>query len=291
VKIIDHTDLLAVPGSHIQLAEFDPAVTGDFKSKDEAESKLSADIKRLVKLQDVFSAQVNYALLLIFQGVDAAGKDGAIKHVMSGVNPQGVRVDSFKPPSAEELAHDYLWRCSKVLPERGRIGIFNRSYYEEVSVVRVHPKLLRDERLRLEKANPQLWEDRFRDISAYERYLTRNGIVILKFFLHVSKEEQRKRLLDRIDTPEKNWKISEADIRDRASWDAYQHAYGEMLTHTTTKWAPWYIIPSDRKWFMRTAIADVIVERLDSLKLTYPEISDEQRELLKEYRKQLDHPS
>ena len=290
MKQIDHGDLLATPGTDIHLANFDPGLTCDFKNKTAARNKLRADIERLAELQDLFYADGGRALLIIFQGMDAAGKDGAIKHVMSGVNPQGVHVYSFKAPSTEELAHDYLWRASKVLPERGRIGIFNRSYYEEVGVVRVHPELLENERLRSAATGAEFWKDRFDDIVAFERHLIRNGTLILKFFLNVSIEEQRRRLLDRIDTPEKNWKISVADVRERAFWNSYQHAYDKMLTHTSTDSAPWYVIPADRKWFTRAAVADVIVGRLEELRLTYPQVGDEQRALLTAERERLADP-
>ncbi|MFY9779633.1 MAG: polyphosphate kinase 2 family protein [Candidatus Baltobacteraceae bacterium] len=290
MKTIDHADLLVKPGHKVRLADFDPGSTSDFKTKDDAATKLRADIERLSALQDVFHAQERYALLVIFQGMDGAGKDGAIKHVMTGVNPQGVDVHSFKAPSAAELRHDYLWRCANVLPERGRIGIFNRSYYEELAVVRVHPSVLKHEQLPPgTPANPaDLWKERFEDIVAFERHLSRNGTLIVKFFLHLSKDEQRKRLLERIDTPSKNWKLSADDIRERGFWDSYQHAYEELLTHTSTEPAPWYVIPADHKWFARAAVADVIVARLEALKLTYPQVSDEQRTQLLADREQLE---
>jgi PPK2 family polyphosphate:nucleotide phosphotransferase len=287
LKSIDHSNLLVTPGHTIHLADFDPGLTYDFATKRDAEGKLQADIEHLSALQDLFYAQGRYALLIILQGMDTAGKDGVIKHVMSGVNPQGVSVHSFKTPSPEELAHDYLWRCTNVLPERGRIGIFNRSYYEELTVVRVHTSLLEDAQLPPETEVRDVWKERFEDIMAFERHLSRNGTLILKFFLHLSKSEQRTRLLNRIDTPEKNWKMSAADVRERAFWDAYQHAYEKILTHTSTKWAPWYIIPADHKWFTRAAVADVIVARLKALELTYPHVDAEQRGLLLAERKQL----
>jgi PPK2 family polyphosphate:nucleotide phosphotransferase len=287
VKAIDHADLLAKPGRTIHLAAFDPAFTCDFRSKSDAQAKLHADIERLSALQDMFYAQGRHALLIIFQGMDAAGKDGSIKHVMSGVNPQGVHVYSFRTPSPEELAHDYLWRSTKVLPERGRIAIFNRSYYEELGVVRVHASLLESEQLPPAATDSHLWRDRYNDIAAFEEHLSRNGTLILKFFLNLSKGEQRKRLLERIDTPDKNWKISVTDVRERTFWDSYQHAYEKMLTHTSTEIAPWYIIPADHKWFTRAAVADVVVARLESLELTYPQVGDEQRALLLAEREQL----
>jgi PPK2 family polyphosphate:nucleotide phosphotransferase len=284
---IDHADLLAKPGRDIHLSDFDPAFTSGFKDKHDAEQKLDGDIEHLSALQDIFYADQRYALLIVFQGMDAAGKDGAIRHVMSGVSPQGVDVHAFKQPSERELSHDYLWRCAKVLPERGRIAIFNRSYYEELTVVRVHQSVLERERLPPEPSGSQLWKDRYDDIVAFERHLVRNGTLILKFFLHLSNDEQRKRLLERIDTPEKNWKISPADIHERAFWENYRHAYEDLLTHTSTEHAPWYVIPADRKWFTRAAVADVVVARLRALGLAYPTVTDEQRSQLEAERKQL----
>ncbi len=276
-RTIDHAHMLVKPGHDADLAAFDPAFTANFENKDDARKKLRADVKRLASLQDVFYADRRYALLLVFQGMDAAGKDGAIRHVMSAVSPQGVDVYAFKQPSAEELSHDYLWRCAKVLPERGRIAIFNRSYYEELAVVRVHRALLERERLPAEPSGAHLWKERYEDVVAFERHLTRNGTVIVKFFLHLSKDEQRKRLLERIDTPEKTWKISPADVRERAFWDGYRHAYEELLTHTSTEFAPWYVVPADHKWFTRTAVAEVVIARLQALDLHYPSVTDASR--------------
>jgi PPK2 family polyphosphate:nucleotide phosphotransferase len=284
---IDHADLIATLGANVELGAFDPAYTSDFKSKHAAQETLGADIDRLTALQDVFYADSRFALLIVLQGMDAAGKDGAIRHVMSGVSPQGVDVYGFKQPSKTELSHDYLWRCARVLPERGRIAIFNRSYYEELTVVRVHTAVLAGERLPAEPAENQLWRDRYADINAFEQHLTRNGTIVLKFFLHLSKDEQRKRLLERIDTPEKNWKISAADIHERKFWDAYRTSYEELLTHTNTAGAPWYIIPADHKWFSRAAIADVIVKRLRALGLAYPSLSPAQHADLLAQRKVL----
>jgi PPK2 family polyphosphate:nucleotide phosphotransferase len=269
------------------MSAFDPASTLQFKTKDDTEAKRAADIERLSALQDMLYAQGMHALLIIFQGMDAAGKDGAIAHVMSGVNPQGIDVYGFKQPSTRELLHDYLWRCERVLPERGRIAIFNRSYYEELTAVRVHTPLLDAERTPQPKAPADLWDERFQDINAFERHLSRNGTLVLKFFLNLSKDEQRRRLLKRIDTPAKNWKFSESDVRERAFWDNYQQAYEDLLTHTSTTWAPWYVIPADHKWFTRTAIADVIVQRLEALNLAYPTITDEQRTHLQVARREL----
>ncbi len=273
-------------GRKIKLCRQDPGFSGKFASKEAAEKKLLEDIKTLSELQDVLYAQDTYALLLIFQAMDAAGKDGVIKHIMSGVNPQGCQVYSFKTPSQEELDHDYMWRSMKALPERGRIGIFNRSYYEEVLIVRVHPGILEGQRFpEKEKRDVKLWKYRYEDINNIERYLTRNGIVILKFFLNVSKEEQKKRFLERIDQPEKNFKFSFGDIQEREYWDDYMQAYEDMLNATSTQWAPWYVIPADKKWFTRVAVADIISCKLKSLNLRYPEVSDaHRRELLKAKR-------
>ncbi len=286
-KAIDHADLLAKPGHKLRLADFDPDFTADFRNKDEAKAKLRSDIRRLSNLQDVFYASGQHALLVVFQGMDAAGKDGAIKHVMSGVNPQGVDVSSFKTPSTEELAHDYLWRCSKALPERGRIGIFNRSYYEELAAVRVHAALLEKEHIPTKEAASNMWRDRYQDIAAFERHLVRNGTLVVKFFLHLSKGEQRKRLLERIDTPEKNWKLSASDVRERTFWDRYQRVYEELLEHTSSESAPWHVIPADHKWFTRAAVADVICSQLEALHLTYPHVSEERRAQIAIERKQL----
>jgi PPK2 family polyphosphate:nucleotide phosphotransferase len=278
VTILDHDELLVKPGSDVGLANFDAGSTGTFHNRDHAQSKLKKDIDRLAELQDVFFASEQYALLIVLQGMDAAGKDGVIKHVMTGVNPQGVDVTSFKVPSALELEHDYLWRTTKALPPRGRIGIFNRSYYEELVVARVHSSVLEREDLPPGSiGSPDLWKDRFEDINAFERHMARNGTVILKFFLHLSNDQQRKRLLERIDTPDKNWKLSASDVHERTFWNSYQRAYEELLEHTSTSWAPWYIVPADHKWFTRVAVASIIVAKLESLGLSYPEVSDEQR--------------
>jgi PPK2 family polyphosphate:nucleotide phosphotransferase len=268
---MNHENFIVAPGKKARLRQFDPDFTGDFAGKGDARDALKADIKRLAEYQEILYAQNSRALLLVFQAMDAAGKDSAIKHVMSGVNPQGCQVFSFKAPSAEELDHDFMWRCLKVLPERGRIGIFNRSYYEEVLVVRVHPEFLEAQRLPGKPGGERFWRDRFEDINAIEKYLVRNGISIVKFFLNVSRGEQKKRFLDRIERQEKNWKFSMGDIKERAHWDAYMDAYEDMLTHTSTEWAPWYVIPANHKWFTRAVVADVIVRTLKSLDLEYPE--------------------
>lgn len=270
-----HDRLIVPPGKKIRLRDFDPADTGKFHSKDEAREKLESDVVRLAKYQDILYAQDSYALLIIFQALDAAGKDSTIKHVMSGVNPQGTQVFSFKQPSAEELDHDYLWRYQKCVPERGRIGIFNRSYYEEVLVVRVHPEFLRPEKLPTDAAKKDIWKQRFEQINNFERYLVRNGVAILKFFLNVSREEQRRRFLARVDTPEKNWKFSLSDVKERACWNDYHKAFEDVFNHTSTKWAPWYVIPADHKWFTHAAVADIIISKLKSLDLKYPTASKE----------------
>ena len=277
---MNHDHFLVPPGKVIQLKDYDPDFTGEFENKEQAETKLREDVQRLAKYQDVLYAQNTYALLIIFQAMDASGKDSTIKHVMSGVDPQGCQVFSFKAPSAEELDHDYLWRSAKSLPERGRIGIFNRSYYEEVLIVRVHPEILNAQQLPVEARHENIWQQRFEEINDFERYLKRNGIAVLKFFLHVSKDEQRKRFLKRINTPEKNWKFSLNDVKERSFWDDYMAAYEDMFNHTSTEDAPWYIIPADKKWFMRAAVADVIISKLESLNLSYPTISEEHRQNL-----------
>jgi len=275
-------------GKDFRLKDYDPAETGGVDSKDEAKQLLDEGVARLADLQDKLYANDSWALLLIFQAMDAAGKDGAIKHVMSGVNPQGCQVYSFKAPSAEELDHDYLWRTMKCVPERGRIGIFNRSYYEEVLVVRVHPELLQAERIPPSLVTKDVWKARFEDIRSFERYLTRNGILILKFFLNLSKKEQKKRFLARLDQPEKNWKFSAADIHERAFWDDYMDAYEDMIRHTAAPEAPWHVIPADNKWFTRIAVAATIVDTLEGLNLSYPKVSDAKMKELAEARKLLE---
>jgi PPK2 family polyphosphate:nucleotide phosphotransferase len=279
---MNHEPFIVPPGKKVRLKDYDPAYTGHFETKDEALVKLQEDVRRLAKYQDVLYAQNTRALLIIFQAMDAAGKDGVIKHVMSGVNPQGCQVFSFKTPSAEELDHDYLWRSKKALPERGRIGIFNRSYYEEVLIVRVHPEILSMQQLPPEARDKDIWKRRFSEINDFERYLTNNGVAVLKFFLNVSKDEQKRRFLKRIMTPEKNWKFSLTDAKERGFWDQYMIAYEDMFNHTSTEQAPWYIIPADHKWFTRAAVADVIINKLKSLDLSYPTVSEEhQQNLLK----------
>jgi PPK2 family polyphosphate:nucleotide phosphotransferase len=281
-------ELRVKPDSKFRLADVDTGYTGKFNSKQEAETRLQSGIDRLRALQEKLYAQDRWALLLVFQAMDAAGKDGTIEHVMSGVNPQGCQVYSFKAPSAEELDHDFLWRTNRCLPERGRIGVFNRSYYEEVLIVRVHPEILQAQRLPPDLVTKNIWKERFQDICALERYLSRNGTMIRKFFLHVSEQEQKKRFLERLDQPEKNWKFSVQDARERAHWDAYMEAYEDMLRSTSTQEAPWYVIPADHKWFTRLAVADIVVEALESLKLEFPKLSKEKKAELQEARKLLE---
>ncbi len=263
-----------------RLADINPDDTWKLKSKDQAQQWLEKGIARLSELQDELYAQDQWALLLIFQAMDAAGKDGTIKHVLSGVNPQGCEVFSFKAPSAEELDHDFMWRTSRRLPERGRIGIFNRSYYEEVLVVRVQPDLLARQKLPPDLVTRDIWRERFEDINALETYLTRNGVIVRKFFLHVSKREQRKRLLSRLEQPEKHWKFSLDDLRSRQKWGAYMRAYEDMIRATATECAPWYVVPADHKWFTRLVVAEVIVHTLESLNLSYPKVSPAKRKEL-----------
>jgi PPK2 family polyphosphate:nucleotide phosphotransferase len=264
-------------GSDFRLKDIDPGDTLGFGSEDKprAREALTTGVAALAELQDMLYAQDRWAVLLIFQAMDAAGKDGTIKHVMSGVNPQGCQVYSFKTPSSEELDHDFLWRCMKYVPERGRIGIFNRSYYEETLVVRVHPEFLEKQTLPPELVTKDIWKERFQDIRSFERYLTRNGVVIRKFFLHVSKGEQKRRFLERLENPEKNWKFSANDIKERAFWGDYMTAYEDMVRLTSTPEAPWYVVPADNKWFTRTVVAAAVIETLDALNLHYPKVSDE----------------
>jgi len=267
---MNHDHFIVPPGKKIRLKNYDPGFTGHYKDKDEASAKLRKDVERLAKYQNVLYAQNTYALLVILQAMDTAGKDGTIRHVMSGVNPQGTQVHSFKAPSGEELDHDFLWRSMKALPERGGIGIFNRSYYEEVLVVRVHPENLDLQRLPPGAKGKGIWKRRFDEINYFEKYLVKNGIPVLKFFLNLSKGEQKRRLLARINTPEKNWKFSLADAKERAHWDEYMNAFEETFNHTSTEWAPWHIIPADNKWFTRTVVADVIVAKLKSTEIELP---------------------
>jgi len=271
-------------GKQFRLKDWDPGDTRGFKSREKAQEALTQGIARLREDQDKLYAQDRWALLLIFQAMDAAGKDSTIKHVMSGVNPQGCQVSSFKAPSAEELDHDFMWRTTRRLPERGQIGIFNRSYYEEVLVVRVHPEILAKQRLPEKLVTKDIWKERYEGINAFERYLTRNGTIIRKFFLHVSKEEQKQRFLDRLAEPEKNWKFSLQDVIEREHWDAYMQAYEDMIRSTSTEAAPWYVVPADHKWFTRVVVAEVIADTLESLNLTYPKVDAEKKKELETAR-------
>ena len=265
-----------VTDDRFRLKDFDPDDTLEFTSEDKPRAKeaLSVGIEVLAELQDMLYAQDSWSVLLIFQAMDAAGKDGAIKHVMSGVNPQGCQVFSFKAPTSEDLDHDYMWRCMKCLPERGRIGIFNRSYYEETLVVRVHRQFLEKQKLPPDLVTKDIWKERFQDIRSIERYLSRNGVLIRKFFLNVSNKEQKKRFLERIEEPKKNWKFSANDAKEREYWNDYMEAYEDMIRNTTTKEAPWYVVPADNKWFTRVIVAAAVIDALDSLDLKYPQVSD-----------------
>jgi len=276
-------------GKKFRLKDVDPGETLDFESdeKPKAQEALATGVEVLAELQEKLWAQDRWSVLIIFQAMDAAGKDGAIKHVMSGVNPQGCEVTSFKAPSAEELDHDFLWRCAKRLPERGRIGIFNRSYYEETLVVRVHQNFLTGQKLPANLKTKNIWKRRFRDITNFERYLTHNGILVLKFFLHVSKEEQQKRFLARIDDASKNWKFSLNDVREREHWDDYMDAYEQTIRHTASKYAPWYVVPADNKCFTRLVVAAAIVESMNALDLEYPKLDEEQLKALQEAKQSL----
>ncbi len=276
-------------GKDFRLKEVDPDDTLEFTKEDKSLAKeaLASGVMALAELQDKLYAQDKWAVLLIFQAMDAAGKDGAIKHVMSGVNPQGCEVYSFKSPSSEDLDHDYLWRCMKCLPNRGHIGIFNRSYYEEVLVVRVHPEFLAKQKLPPQLAGKQIWEKRFEDIRNFEQYLARNGVVVRKFFLHVSKKEQKRRFLDRINDSQKNWKFSSNDAAERDFWDDYMEAYEQMIQETATKAAPWYVVPADNKWFTRVVVAAAVIETLEDLDLKYPEVGEDKLKELATARKKL----
>jgi PPK2 family polyphosphate:nucleotide phosphotransferase len=278
-------------GKKFRLKDVDPADTRGIKSKARAQELLLQGVDRLRELQDRLYAQDRWSVLLIFQAMDAAGKDGTIKHVMSGINPQGCQVFSFKAPSNEELDHDYLWRAVRALPERGRIGIFNRSYYEEVLVVKVHEELLNAQKLPSSLITKDVWRERYEDIENFERYLSRNGVVIRKFFLHVSKEEQRQRFLSRLREPDKNWKFSMADANERNCWDAYQEASEDAIRHTASEHAPWYVVPADHKWFTRMVVSAAIVEALDELDLTYPVVDAHKREELKLVQTELEQES
>lgn len=290
-RIEELLDVLRVPpGKKIDLKkDYDPGFTGKWIKKEEAEETLAEGIQVLAEMQDKLWAQDQYAVLIILQALDAAGKDSTIKHVMSGFNPQGVDVHSFKVPSGEELDHDYLWRNFKTLPARGRIGIFNRSYYEEVLVVRVHPEFLAGQKLPPSLKDKNIWSRRFEEINNFEKYLVDNGIIVVKFFLYVSKETQKERFLERALEPEKNWKFSAADMKERAFWDDYMAAYEDMFNHTSTERAPWYVVPADHKWFTRLAVAAVLYNTMKNLNLAYPTVSEQQKQALLVAKEELEH--
>jgi PPK2 family polyphosphate:nucleotide phosphotransferase len=293
-QVIEASHKLSKPyrvtkGKKFRLKDVDPGDTGKYTDKDKKQAKaaLQEGVEALAELQDMLYGQDRWSVLLIFQAMDAAGKDGTIKHVMSGVNPQGCQVSSFKGPSSMDLDHDYMWRCVKELPERGRIGIFNRSYYEETLAVRVHPEFLAGQKLPERCVTKHIWEERFQDIRAFERYLHRNGTIVLKFFLHVSKDEQKKRFLERLDLAEKNWKFSATDAKSRAFWDDYMEAYEETIRETATQDSPWYVVPADNKWFTRVVVAAAVIDALSSLDLSYPIVSPAKKKELAEARKLL----
>jgi PPK2 family polyphosphate:nucleotide phosphotransferase len=276
-------------GEKFRLKDHDPSETGDVKDQQHSQIIIDHRAGLIANLQEKLYAQDHWALLLVFQGMDAAGKDGVIKHVMSGVNPQGCDVHSFKAPSTEELNHDYLWRVHRSVPERGMIGIFNRSYYEEVLVVRVHPTVLQAQKLPDSLITKHIWEQRYEDINAFEHYLTRNGVVIRKFFLHISKKEQKKRFLERLDDSKKNWKFSMADVKERGYWKDYQEAYEEMIQNTGTKHAPWYVVPADNKWYTQLIVASAIISTLEELDLSFPDVDKEKKKELESVRESLLH--
>jgi PPK2 family polyphosphate:nucleotide phosphotransferase len=281
-------DILVPPDTKVSLKkDYDPDFTGGYDDKAGALERVASNVQRLSELQEKLYAQDVYGILIIFQAIDAAGKDGAIRHVMSGVNPQGCHVTSFKAPSSEDLDHDYMWRAAKVLPARGMIGIFNRSYYEEVLAVKVHPEFLAKQNLPGKPGGKAFWDRRYREINRFEKYLTSNGIIPIKFFLNLSRKEQKKRFLARIDEPKKNWKFSVADFKERVQWDDYQQAFEDMLNNTSTEHAPWFVIPSDNKWFARLAISEAICAVMERLKLKFPDIGDERRAELLRIREEL----
>src|SRR5260370_14034418 len=291
-KLIEEASRLAAPycitdGEKFRLKDYDPADTNGVRSKRHAQIILDRRVGLLSDMQEKLYAQDRWALLVVLQGLDAAGKDGVIKHVMSGVNPQGCSVSAFKAPTDEDLNHDYIWRSHKFVPERGKIGIFNRSYYEEILIVRVHADLLKAQKLPARLVTKHIWDERYEDLNAYERYLTRNAVVVRKFFLHLSKEEQKKRLLERLDDPKKSWKFSMADVQERGFWRNYQEAYEETIRRTATKHSPWYVVPADNKWFTRLVVASVIIEALDALDLAFPVVAKEKRREMKTVRESL----
>ncbi len=276
-------------GKKFRLKDFDPGDTGSLDiDKGEAKRMLAEGVERLAEMQGKLYAEARWSVLLVFQAMDAAGKDSTIQHVFSGLNPQGCKVTSFKEPSSEELDHDFLWRVGRALPERGRIGIFNRSHYEEVLIVRVHPEILRGERLPSDCVDDSIWEERFEDINGFERHLRRSGTIVLKFFLHVSREEQKKRFLARIEEPAKNWKFSLGDVKERALWKDYMHAYEEAIRATSTKWAPWYVVPADHKWFTHLVVAAAVADALESMDLRYPTLDRPQKKQLAAARRELE---
>jgi PPK2 family polyphosphate:nucleotide phosphotransferase len=290
-NLLHDPDIVVKPGKKIKVSDFDPSYKGVINGKEDGVKLLEENTAQLRILQGKFYAHNRFSALLIFQAMDAAGKDGTIKHVMSGLNPQGCQVYSFKTPSTEELDHDYIWRTYKCLPERGNFGIFNRSYYEEVLVVKVHPEFILGQHLpgitSIDKIDGEFWDKRYRQINAMERHLAENGTIVLKFFLNVSKEEQKKRFLERIDDPAKNWKFSSNDVKERQHWDDYMKAYSEMLTATSTEYAPWFVIPADRKWFMRYAVSNIIINRLLELKVDYPVLPESEKAKLFEAKAML----
>jgi PPK2 family polyphosphate:nucleotide phosphotransferase len=293
-KLSKHAEQLVEPlrisqGKKFRLKDFDAGDTDGLKDKDDAHGLLEQSVAMLSQLQEKLYAQDRWSVLIILQGMDASGKDGVIKHVMSGVNPQGCDVWSFKAPSPEELDHDYLWKTHKLIPERGKIGIFNRSYYEELLVVRVHPDVLGAEKLPASVVSKQIWQQRFEDINAFERYLTRNGVIVLKFFLHLSKKEQKKRFLERLEDSKKNWKFSMADVKERGFWKEYQEAYQEMIQNTATENAPWHVVPADNKWFTRLVVAFAVVTALNGLKLSFPDEQKPKRKELEKVKESLLH--
>ncbi|GAB4145383.1 MAG: polyphosphate kinase 2 family protein [Planctomycetaceae bacterium] len=284
---IDPTPYHVLPGTVVRLSEYATGHRNEFEQKAEAKNSLKTAIEALKASQQILWADKRYAVLIILQALDAAGKDGTIKHVMSGVNPQGCEVHSFGPPSTEELGHHFLWRPTRYLPAKGRIGIFNRSYYEETLVVRVHPELLEPQNLPPGPRDQRFWQKRFEDINSFEHSLHRNGTLVLKFFLHVSRDEQKRRFLKRLNNPQKHWKFNARDIEERGHWDEYMRYYEEMLTATSSEWASWYVVPADDKWFTRACVADIIAARIDDLDLSYPVVSDEEKRLLAESKERL----
>ena len=289
--MFDLSRIIATPGTDIRLDDYATDYTGDFKSPREARQMLKRDVRRTARLQDMLYAYSRHSILIIFQAIDAAGKDGTIKHVMSGINPQGCQVFSFKTPSAGELKHDFLWRTTRRMPERGRIGIFNRSYYEEVLITRVHPEFILKQNIpgiySVDDIDGSFWEKRYTHINNFEKQQTDNGTIILKFFLHLSKDEQKARFLSRINNASKNWKFTMNDIQERKKWDSYQEAFEKAINKTSTQWAPWHIIPADHKWFMRTAVCDILVQTLEKLDLKYPAVGPESKKILAQAKEML----